>query len=209
MSRGLTAGALAQIAATELQPILLFLAEFQSGTIYIWNGIGDLSWNSQTWTGVGTFMSFSDIEESTEVKAVGATITLNGIPSDLVSTALSDVRQNKPGKLYLGFLSSGSIVSDPYLIFAGRLDVVHLDESSEGSTISLQYESRLIDLSRPRVFRYTPEDQEREFAGDLGMEFVPALQDKKVTWGRVSNAVPSGAGSGGAPPVDEQQTAGM
>ena len=195
MSRGLTAGALAQIAATELQPILLFQAEFQSGTIYIWNGIGDLSWNSQTWTGVGTFMSFSDIEESTEVKAVGATITLNGIPSDLVSTALSDVRQNKPGKLYLGFLSSGSIVSDPYLIFAGRLDVVHLDESSEGSTISLQYESRLIDLSRPRVFRYTPEDQEREFAGDLGMEFVPSLQDKKVTWGRASNAVPSGAGT--------------
>lgn len=192
MSRDLTAGALAQIAATELQPILLFRAEFQSGTIYIWNGIGNLSWNSQTWIGVGTFMSFSDIEESTEVKAVGASITLSGIPSDLVSTALSDVRQNKPGKLYLGFLSSGSIVSDPYLIFAGRLDVVHLDESSEGSTISLQYESRLIDLSRPRVFRYTPEDQEREFAGDLGMEFVPALQDKKVTWGRITNAIPSG-----------------
>jgi hypothetical protein len=179
MSRSLTAGALAQIAATELQPILLFQAEFASGTIYIWNGIGDISWNSQT----------------TEVKAAGASISISGIPSALVSTALSDVRQNKPGKLYLGFLASGSIVSDPYLVFSGRLDVVHLDEGAEGSTVSLQYESRLIDLSRPRVFRYTPEDQKREFAGDLGMDFVPSLQDAKVTWGRVSNAVPSGGGS--------------
>lgn len=195
MSRSLTAGALAQIAATELQPILLFQAEFASGTIYVWNGIGDISWNSQTWTGLGTFLSFSDIEETTEVKAAGAGISISGIPSALVSTALSDVRQNKLGKLYLGFLASGSIVSDPYLVFSGRLDVVHLDEGAEGSTVSLQYESRLIDLSRPRVFRYTPEDQKREFAGDLGMDFVPSLQDAKVTWGRVSNAVPSGGGS--------------
>jgi hypothetical protein len=191
MSRDLSAGALSEIGATELQPILLFEAEFSSGTTYVWNGIGDLSWDSQTWTGVGSFLQFSEIEETTEVKAAGASVSLSGIPASLVTIALDDVRQNKPGKLYLAFLSNNEVVADPYLVFSGRLDVVHIDESAETSTITLQYESRLIDLTRPRVFRYTPEDQSREFSGDLGMQYVPSLQDKKVNWGRAGDAVPS------------------
>ena len=45
-------------------------------------------------------------------------------------------------------------------------------------------ESRLIDLNRARNFRSTHEDQQQIFHGDLGFEYVAAIQDKEVSWGR-------------------------
>ena len=32
--------------------------------------------------------------------------------------------------------------------------------------------------------RYTDEDQKNLYAGDVGCEFIPDLQDKQITWGK-------------------------
>ena len=32
--------------------------------------------------------------------------------------------------------------------------------------------------------RFTHEDQQERFSGDLGLEFVPDLQDKEIIWGK-------------------------
>jgi hypothetical protein len=80
-------------------------------------------------------------------------------------------------------MSSNQVVSDPLLLFEGKLDVPVINEGAEASNISISYESRLIDLLRPRESRFTDEDQKREFPGDLGCEFVISLQDKSIKWG--------------------------
>lgn len=189
MSRGLSAGMLSQISASNVNPILLFYGEFASGTVRMWSGLGDLSWDSQTWLGAGNLVQVSNIEETSEIKASGVVVTFNGIPADLLSLVLSDVKQGALGKIYLGFLSSGAVVATPWLIFEGRIDTPIINEEAESCSIAITYESRLIDLSRPRTARYTDQDQRREFPGDLGMEFVLALQDKEIPWGRASNNV--------------------
>lgn len=185
MSRDLSSGVQTAVSAAEVSPIVLFQGSFASGDLHIWSGFGDLSWDSQTWTGAGTLMAISAIEETSEISAKGANITLTGIPSDMISLVLSDIRQNALGKVYLGFLdSSGGIIVDPYMIFEGRLDVSSLQESGDTASISIGYESRLIDLQRTRESRYTNEDQQREFPGDLAFEFVPNLQEIQINWGR-------------------------
>lgn len=189
MSRGLSAGMLSQIAASNVNPILLFYGEFASGTVRMWSGLGNLSFDSQTWLGAGNLVQVSNIEETSEIKASGVVVTFNGIPADLLSLVLSDVKQGALGKIYLGFLSSGAVVATPWLIFEGRIDTPIINEEAESCSIAITYESRLIDLSRPRTARYTDQDQKREFPGDLGMEFVLALQDKEIPWGRASNNV--------------------
>lgn len=189
MSRGLSAGMLSQIGSASVTPILLFYGEFASGTVRMWSGIGDLSWDSQTWLGAGSLVQVSNIEESAEIKATGVVVTFNGIPSDLLSLVLQDVQQGAIGKIYLGFLSSGSVVATPWLLFEGRIDTPVISEDAETCSIAITYESRLIDLSRPRTGRYTDQDQKREFPGDLGMGFVLALQDKEIPWGRAGNNV--------------------
>lgn len=192
MSRDISAGVQSAISATEVQPIILFEGLFSSGTVYIWSGYGDLSWNGNTYSGVGTLGAISNVSEASEISAKGITVSLSGIPSDLISLVLSDVRQGAPGKVNMGFLnSSGVMIDDPILMFEGKLDVPSIQEGGDTSMITLSYESRLIDLQRARESRYTNEEQQRAFPGDLGCEFIASLQEKQITWGKADPAKPS------------------
>lgn len=197
MSRGLAAGVLSEVSASSVQPILFFYGSFSTGDVRMWSGIGDLSWDGYTWIGAGNLVQISDIEEPGEIKAQGIVVTFNGIPADLISLVLQSVYQNAVGKVWLGFLSSGSIVADPWLIFEGRLDVPVINDDADTCSIAITYESKLIDLTRARTRRYTDQDQQQEYPGDLGMAFVAALQEKEIPWGRQSDNVES------APPAVE------
>ena len=184
MSRDLTASVQSAIEATQVQPFLLFEGLFSSGYVRMWSGYGDLSWNGQTWTGVGNLMGISAVQETSEIQANGITISMNGIPSELISLALQEAEQGKSGKVYLGFLDESGVIANPHMIFEGKLDIPAIQEEGEMSTISITYESRLINLQRARESRFTNEEQQREYAGDLGCEFVPSMKEVTLTWGR-------------------------
>jgi hypothetical protein len=185
VSRNLSSGVQDAISAAQVSPIILFEGSFASGTVYVWSGYGDLAWGGNTYVGVGTLGAISSVAEASEVSAKGITVTLSGIPSDMISLVLSDVRQGAVGKVHMGFLnSSGAVIDDPILMFEGKLDIPSIQEGADTSSITLSYESRLIDLQRARESRYTNEDQQRAFAGDLGCEYVASLQEFSVTWGK-------------------------
>ena len=58
-------------------------------------------------------------------------------------------------------------------------------DAGETATIQVQAENRLVRLEESRSRRYTPEDQAIDFAGDLGLDFVVALNDgREIIWGR-------------------------
>lgn len=185
MARDLSASVQSAIEATQVAPFLLFEAEFADGYLRLWSGIGDLSWNGYTWLGVGTLGNISPISETDEVQANGITVSLTGIPSNYVSLILSDVRQGKVGKVYVGFLdANGAIIADPYMTFEGRLDIPAIEEAGEDAMITITYESRLIDLQRTREIRFTDEEQKRLYPGDKGLEFVASMQEITLNWGR-------------------------
>jgi hypothetical protein len=184
MSRDLTSAVVAETQSRQVEPFLLFEGDFIDGQVRAWSGYGDLSWNGKTWQGTGTLLSVSDITEDKEISAKGVNILLDGIPSELISLALSNCRQGANGSVYLGFIKDNAIVNNPILLFEGKLDVPVINEGGDTSSITISYESRLIDLLRARENRYTDEDQKREFPGDLGCEFVVSLQDKNITWGK-------------------------
>lgn len=184
MSRNLTSGVQTAIEATQVQPFLLFEGLFSSGYVRMWSGYGDIVWDARTWTGVGSLMGISAVQETSEIQANGITVTMSGIPSDLISLALQESEQGKSGKVYLGFLDESGVIADPTMIFEGKLDIPAIQEDGETSTISVTYESRLINLQRSRESRFTNEEQQREYPEDLGCEFVPAMKEVTLTWGR-------------------------
>ena len=184
MSRTITPAVIAELASGQVRPAIFFEAQFPSGFLRLWSGLGDITWAGQVWVGAGTLMGIGAIEESADVVATGTTITLSGIPSDLVSLCLVNARQGLPGKVWIGFMTAaGAVIADPILAFAGRLDVPSILDGAERCEIQITYESRLIDLNRAREFRYTNESQQLFSAGDKGFEYVSALQDKEVRWG--------------------------
>lgn len=186
MSRDLTVAMAAAIAAADTRPILLLEAVFTSGTVRHWTGLGDLSWNGYTWTGLGDLIGHTPVDETDELKAQGITITVKGISAGDVSTALQELRNGAAGSIRLALLdSSGAIIADPKIIFRGRLDLGEIDDSNpDQPVITLGYEHELIDLERPREWRYTDQHQQQLYPGDTGLSRIADLQDRELVWGR-------------------------
>lgn len=149
---------------------------FDSGALCIWSGIGDKPIGGQTYTGTGSLLSVSGIEESDGLSAPGASISLNGVDSSLVSLAMQEPYQNRNCRILLG---SGN---DFFEIFSGFMDVMTIEDSGETCLINLSVESRLIILDRKIPLRYTQETQNSRYPGDTFFSTVASLQDKKVSW---------------------------
>lgn len=183
--RDITAGVQTAIEQTEVAPILLFEGLFSSGYVRIWSGYGDLSYGGNVWIGVGLLGSVSAVQETAEVQANGITVSLTGIPSEFISLVLNESEQGKSGKVFIGFMDvNNALIADPYMMFEGKLDIPAIAEEGETSVVSITYESRLINLQRPRESRYTNEEQQHEYPNDLGCEYVPAMKEVTLTWGR-------------------------
>ncbi|MFC3059520.1 hypothetical protein [Paenirhodobacter populi] len=183
MSRDLSPANAAALAADRVRIIALFEGEFASGTVRLWSGLGSLVWGGRTWAGAGTLMGIGSIEETNEVTANGASISLSGVPLDLVQIAIDEAQQGAPGRLYLGFMSEDwQLLADPELIFAGLLDVPQIEEGADTCTVTISYENQLIDLQRAREWRYTDESQKTLYPGDRGFEFVTTIQDMDLDW---------------------------
>ena len=175
----------AAASAEDVRPALFVEAQFQSGTSRLWTGYGEITWGGHVWTGGGHLLGISAMEQTAEVKARGAVLSLSGIPLDLISLALTEARQGDVGRVYLGFFDTNwQLVADTDHIFAGLLDVPQIEESGESATVTITYESQLIDLQRPREWRYTHESQQALHPGDRGFEYVTKIQDVDIKWGR-------------------------
>ncbi len=184
MSRDLTTDTIAAITSSVVALEYLYEGVFSSNTLRLWSGIGPLSWSGKVFEGNGWMQGPGSVTESTSVRSTGATITLSGAISDLLSIALNESRQSSTGKLWLASLDSSGNVIQAILLFSGNLDTVEISEDVPTSEITLNYESRLIMLNAPREQRYTHEEQQVDHKGDLGFEHVASLPNQRLYWGR-------------------------
>jgi len=118
-SRNLTTAMDAAIVAGKVRPVIFVEGSFHaSGSpdeefLRLWSGLGDFSWDSKTWTGAGKLLRISPLEESAEVKAVGFNVELSGLPPSLLSLALDNTRQGRPGRVWLGLMGREGYLSLP------------------------------------------------------------------------------------------------
>ena len=137
--------------------------------------------SNKTYFGVGTLLNISSVEETTEIEAKGASISMSGIPSSFLALALTEPYQGRECRIYFGVVNSPV---DYVEIFAGELDQMTVLEEAESCTISVTAENVLIKLERPVVRRFTDQDQKSRYPTDRGLEFVAGLQNKELFWGR-------------------------
>ncbi len=184
MSRDLTSAFLAALVAEVVYVGILYEGEFATGTAHLWTGVGPLSWDGKTWNGAGHLLGISAVSENGELRADGFEVTLSGMPSSSIATALLNVRQGKPGRVWLAlFTPDWEIVPDPYEIQAGKLDVAPIEDTGDTCTIKVRYEGEFIDLDTPRDRRLTHEDQQIEHPGDTGFRYMTKLQDATLAFG--------------------------
>lgn len=172
-----------EFSEDSLAPFLAVELNFDSGILRLWNGYSDITIDGASYTGSGNLLQISEIEENGEVAARGVSITLTGLSTEIISIALQENYQNRTAKVFIGAIKSDGTIQS-YQVFGGRLDVLGIEESGETASVSVTAENRLIDLERPRIRRYTSEDQKSLYPGDLGLDYVNDLQDKTLDWGK-------------------------
>jgi hypothetical protein len=190
--RDLSAAMLAAMTAGKVVPVIFFEAEYYSGGseyLRLFTGVGEITWDSKTWTGGGDLLEISPIKESTSLTAIGFTVKISGLPADKVSIALQSMRKNRSGKIWVGFRDATTLelVSTPFLSRRGRFDMAPIRRDGQTMTIEAQYEDRLVLLEKPGgpngERRYTPEDQKLRLSTDRGFDMVAQLQDMQGKWG--------------------------
>ena len=189
MARNITTAFNNALKSQVVTPIIASELEFSDGTLRFWNGYGNITMtaggSSKTFTGLGDFLGISPISESSTLQMSGVTLSMSGIKSSLISTALSAQYTNRNGAIYLGMYdTSKNVIADVYTVFKGKMDVLNISEQGNTATITLNIESRLISFDLPINRKYTLEDQQVDFPNDVGFEFIPDLQDKEITWGK-------------------------
>lgn len=193
MPRNLAAPFTARVQAAALIPIFLAKFSFASGDLNLWSGVGVLGWNGELYYGSGGLGTFSAIVESGATRAGSVTFSLSGADQQIIALALNEEYQNRPASLWFAVLDDNyALVSTPYLLYRGKMDVMTINESGDTSTVELTVENDLVILRRPQERRYTDEDQRQDYPDDTMFSRVADLQDKEILFGKaeVGGAVP-------------------
>jgi hypothetical protein len=183
MARDLHANFVTQLQTSNLKPFFAVKMEFATVTLRLWTGYGDISVSSETYKGLGDLMQIGNVEESQETKAVSQDFVFSGIPTNKLFIALQDNYSGKDVTLFMGLLDeSNAIVNNVYTLFKGFIDTITISESGETATIRVRAENRLVQLERSIERRYTSQQQQFDFAGDLGLDLIEELIDKDIQW---------------------------
>lgn len=106
---------------------------------------------------------------------------LSGIPRDAIATALAESYQNRPATVWLVLFDDDWAPIDPVVIFRGRIDQMII-ELGATARVTVTLSSRLLDWERPRLKRYSDEEQQRDHTGDVGLQYASAVETFDITW---------------------------
>jgi hypothetical protein len=179
-----------------VRPAFLLEAEFKSGFVRFVTAARTLDWSGQTFFNSGILLNISQIEENAVFEASGFSVSLSGVPPDLVQKSHADYVRGKPMRIWLALLDQNfQIIPEPKMIAGGRMDTLSYSASQSDATITITVESRAIDYGRINGVRLTDGDQQRRFPGDLFFEHMARLQKEEINWG--SDGAPTSGGSSG------------
>jgi hypothetical protein len=176
--------------------------QFADNTIYVWSGIGPITWNGNTYQGVGSLGSISTISEDSTVEAKNVAFELSGIPSTLVSEVLWETRLLYTAQAYFALWdTSGNLIPNPVLSYQGKMDQPSIEDDGKTCSISISCENVLVDLNRPCYRRYTNDDQQIDLQAtltrlglssstvDTGFRWVAGLQEQITFWGTMPSSI--------------------
>jgi hypothetical protein len=199
MTRSLAGAITSAITNSNLTVCFLVDLDFSSGHIYYTNGGKAIVYGGNTYLAVGGLGGINTISETSNLESKGLSLTLSGIDPNHIAIALGENYQGRSAKIYFALLDSNHELVSAHLMFTGRMDVMSIN-LGETATISLSIEHQLIDAGRPKIRRFTYEEQKIRDATDEGLQYVVAIENLDINWGRTD---PTGAnvGGGGNPNV--------
>ena len=197
MDRGSTTAFQTEIVKSANKPFHLLKLSFDDVNYYLSDAFIPVTFSGNEYTPTGSFLNFSDIVETNETNIESISISLSGVDSTYINLFLSGGYLDRTVEIYKAFLdTNNALVSDPLLIFNGRINnpVIQEDVDRGTSTVSVQASSLFVDFDRINARFTNNESQQSFFAGDTGFRFSSVVV-KELNWGMTTGATASGGGS--------------
>ncbi|WP_114286026.1 hypothetical protein [Candidatus Halocynthiibacter alkanivorans] len=163
---------------------LLVRGQFDSGDFAMFTGLGNVTYGGVTYTGAGQCLQVGDTTGDTTDGSSGLAVTLSGIDAEIISLAELEEFQRRRVTVYLALFDDEGQLTEADVFFDGLADDMESNDDPASPEVTLACEQRALDLSRPRPFRYLPEDQKKRFAGDTFFDLVQTIQNRDDTWAK-------------------------
>jgi hypothetical protein len=139
-------------------PCWLFWVEGDPDDLYLWSGGQPITWDGQTYTGMGPLFSMSSQRKPDAMQHVEFTFVLSGLEGDLLSP-LDDSVRGRTGKVWLAMLNGqGQIIPDPLLVTEFTQDTLLLERAADDTmSLTLKAFEALPFLGRARGDKYSHE----------------------------------------------------
>ena len=191
--RGMTAAALTEAAKSQNKPFHLVEIYFTSGTVYFNDSDRDITWNSNTYTAAGYFLSFSEINEQNALTVSDIEVQLSGVDRTYLVEILNETFMDRDLIIRKGFFNdSNAVVVDPIIIYSGKMDQPNIIETSESCTVSVRVANLFVDFQKTNARFTNDESQKLFFPSDNGFQYAHQII-KEINWGKEGTY---GAGGG-------------
>lgn len=184
MARSLTSSVKTELATNQLNPVTLVYLNISGGQRFT-DHYKDITYDSNTYSTSSLLLGVSDVSESAEVAVDSLTVVFTGADQTIISLLLNNDYMDKEAEIYKGFLdSSQALISDPFLLFKGRIESFAIEEDANRSQVSVSIASHWSDFEKVKGRKTNTNSQQLYFSGDVGFDYSSqSITD--IKWGRV------------------------
>jgi hypothetical protein len=198
-TRDISAANISALEGSVVRPILFVRLDFDVTVRRFHTEIGPRTathpdHGAEVYTGVGDFGGIvGDVTESIGSAPLEVRIALSGINSALITESLGDDYHLRDVDIMLGLdNASGSLVADPVILWGGYMDKPGFTFEKGKADLIMTCESKATRLQETPDLRFTDEQLQAEYSGDLAAEYVFRMPDIILEWGGTegNNATP-------------------
>lgn len=182
VSRAVNGTLLAEISKPFFHPVFLVWIDWPSDPVYAHSGVGDLSWDSQTWTGVARLASVSLPQESSGLASQTATFSIVGMSAEL-ATLVASAPRDMICRVWFGAVTERAgtaLVGEPCEVFSGLSDELsEILQAAEGGYMrgaDLSARTGPSQRARAAIF-HTAEQHQIDHPGDTLLRHAAGVED--------------------------------
>ena len=180
--------------------IALYL-DIAGDPLYVHTGTGSITFNSQTWLGVGAMGEISGVTEGLElsdylIKAILSHIPHASIP-DLIDELATNDQTGRDYELYFLFYPTAAAI-EYYKLSAGYIGKPTFTDEEVAGAVELVLANDYTTLDQRQYRRLTHQAQQEIYATDDFFEYLTDTELAEVVWGSSKTTIPTSSGGGGS-----------
>ena len=183
-SKAVTQTTIAAAIASDIRPVIFLQMQFDDGNVNLHSELGTISFNGDTYIGVGTLGQISATNEVSDLSVGAMSLTLSGLPTSEISLFLTEQYQSRIATLFLGYLDlvKHTLVDTPTVIYRGLMDTADYS-IDKTTTITISIGNRFAAWDTPNIRRYNNSFQQSLYPGDTGLQYIEQTTNKTIIWG--------------------------